>query len=164
MSRGSGPIHTDVGMLQKIWDPTIKIMLRDQKTTHQNKAALTALKDQLGGFGDAIRAMPAEPQAHFRDPSGNTYWASIRPEHMTVNASTLALAHGSFVDGTWHVLAVLDAQPSMHDANGRDRISTGDMSETMMQVLQLVRTLVGRDESAYAITPIMIFRKTTSTT
>lgn len=153
---------TDVGMLQRIWDPSIKIMLQEQKVTHQNKASLAALKNQFAGFGDAIRAMPPEPQVHLRDDDGNAYWASLRPEHMIVNATTLALAHGPFVAGTWHALAVLDARPSMHDTDSMRSINTGELGETMKEVLKLVRRLVGRDEVSSAITPIMIFRKTTA--
>ncbi|CAM4134884.1 hypothetical protein [Kerstersia similis] len=153
---------TDVGMLQRIWDPSIKIMLQEQKVTHQNKASLAALKSQFAGFGDAIRAMPPEPQVHLRDADGNAYWASLRPEHMIVNATTLALAHGPFLAGTWYALAVLDARPSLHDTDSMQSINTGELGETMKEVLKLVRRLVGRDEVSSAITPIMIFRKTTA--
>lgn len=153
---------TDVGMLQKIWDPAIKVITQTQKTTHQNKNQAANFKNLMGSFGDILRAMPPEPQVHIQDKDGMTSWASLRPESMTVNASTLALAHGSFLEGTWHILAVLDATPSNYGGDGIPRINNGDMADSMAEVLTMVRRLVGRDEISYSVSPVLIFRQSHS--
>lgn len=155
---------TDVGMLQKIWDPASKVILQTQKTTHQNKSEATSFKNLMSSFGDILRAMPPEPQVHIQGEDGLTSWASLRPESMTVNASTLALAHGSFLEGTWHILAVLDAAPSNYGGNGVPRINNSDMADAMAEVLTMVRRLVGRDEISYSVSPVLIFRQSHSAT
>lgn len=155
---------TDMTMLQKIWAPAIKIMSADMKVTHQNRAEVTKFKELLSTFGDVVNAMPPEAQLYIKDKSGETVWASLKENHMIVNASTLALTHGARVQGTWHILAALDAKPDLEvEETVVEALNTGDLGEVMTNVLDMVRKLVGRSHDAYAITPILIFRKTVPT-
>lgn len=152
---------TDMQMLQKIWSPAIKIISSDLKITHSNKTEINKFKQLLVTFGEVVNAMPPEPQLYIKNKDGETVWASLKDEHMIINTSTLALAHGAHVQGTWHILAALDAKPDIPEERMvMKALNTGDLGETMTSVLDLVRTLVGRSHDAYAITPILIFRQT----
>ncbi|TAL90936.1 MAG: hypothetical protein EPN62_00965 [Candidimonas sp.] len=156
---------TDITMLQKIWSPAIKIMSANMKVTHQNKGDVAKFKELLATFGEIINAMPPESQLYIKDNSGETVWASLKEDHMIVNASTLALTHGARVQGTWHILAALDAKPDVEvEESVVEALNTGDLGDVMINVLDMVRKIVGRSHDAYAITPILIFRKTIPTT
>ncbi|RIQ17435.1 hypothetical protein D0846_12060 [Bordetella avium] len=151
---------TDVQTLQKMWSPAIKIMIAEQKVTHANKQELSKLKELMAHFGEAIAAMPPDAQLYMRDRTEAAVWASLRAEHTIINTSTLALAHGAAIAGEWIMLAVLDSKPDWENpfAEGGPMINTSDMAESMHGVLNLVRKLAGRSPTAYAVTPVAIFR------
>jgi hypothetical protein len=37
-------------------------------------------------------------------------WASVRPEHLTINSEDLTMKFGSVLDGLWQVVGIVDAR------------------------------------------------------
>lgn len=149
---------TDIAMLQSIWKPAIGVLVSQQKVTPGSKSAISILKKTLDHLGDVINAMPASPQIYIKDSSSIGAWASLKEDCILVNPATLALAHGASIKGEWRILAVLDAKPDNSEEQAIPPINTSDIAEMMNSVMNLVRTLVGRSQDAYALTPIAIYR------
>lgn len=152
----------DIKLLQDVWKPAIGFMTGQEKVTHRNKAELTAQKSLFAAIGEVLQAMPPTPQIAMIDSSGRQVWGCVRQEHMVVDASSLALTHGSSVKGTWHVLAVLDATPDDEFDAGQSVPGSApaysQLMESTADVLSAIRNLMGRPNGAYGITPVVIFR------
>lgn len=105
-------------------------------------------------------------------------WCTLNEDGLVVSSSDLFLKHGVRVPGEWHVLGVLDALPS---ATGDEdptqvyaeaqsslpgenfdsiiTIATRGMGGLIDGIVPFTRLLLGRRDSQFGITPLLIFRK-----
>jgi hypothetical protein len=110
---------------------------------------------------------------------GGVTWGSLNEANLVVDSSDIFLKHGVHLPGTWNVLGVLDALPSIRDnreeamrnyANAQNRvvtsdfgafetISTGGVSALIDGIVPMIRLLLGRRDHQYGVTPLLIFRE-----
>ena len=157
----TGTLHLlDFEFLQKIWAPAMKLIAAQTKITHGNKAEVALQKSQMDVFSDIIKAMPSEPQVYLITPDGKMIWSALNNSNMTINTAMIALAHGAKINGTWSMLAAVDARPDQEEKELQVDFEFGAIAAAVHNILQVVRESVGRPPSAYAVTPILIFRET----
>nr|WP_315596112.1 hypothetical protein [uncultured Cupriavidus sp.] len=153
------PQLIDIKFMQDIWDPAITHLTSQEKVTHKNKHQIVEVRSQLKNIGDLLRVMPPYPQMTLVDIDGNQVWACLKQEHLLISSSALALAHGSFVRETWHVLAAVDALP---DEQVEHATTPPPQQSQLMaaaaEIIGQMRDLMGRSSTAYAVTPVLIFR------
>lgn len=161
----------DVRLLQEIWEP-IKQAIQLQNSANlevpgslprNERRRLQRIQDEMKNQQDAeldytlqiIRHMPHAVQMTFKTDEG-VAWACLEPRHMTTPPGDLALKHGTHVDGSWNLLGVLDARP---DETPQEKLPPAkDIRGAMAQLSLLVRSLLGRPETAFGVTPVMLFR------
>ena len=72
----------------------------------------------------------------------------------------LALKYGSRIPGEWYVIGVIDALPDISDETVSESIFPSDeIRGTMDCMLEGIREMIGRSETSYGMTPLVIFRK-----
>lgn len=145
----------DIKMLKNMWEPAMDLIVSATPTTHSNKASKQQMRNHLGVIGKILDHLPPSVQMRLQTDDGEA-WASLPSEHMIVNPGDLALKHGGRIEGEWHVLAVLDAKP---DSELSHTYATGsDFANGMLQMMDGIRTAVGRPCQSYGVTPIAMFR------
>lgn len=153
------PQLLDIKFMQDIWDPAVTHITTQEKITHKNKNQIADVRGQLKNIGEILRAMPPYPQMTLVDALGNQVWACLKQEHLLISSSALALAHGSSVRDTWHVLAAVDALPDEHvEAPTTPPPEQSQLMNAAAQMIGQIRELMGRSSVAYAVTPVLIFR------
>ncbi len=99
-----------------------------------------------------------------------TIWANLREEFMVTPSSELVLTHGTSMPGEWAMLGILNGRPDHGNIEHQQRLAEmrsnlppglmnsaiGLMAQTLAPI---IRTALGRPTSAYAVTPILIFRE-----
>ncbi len=130
-------------------------------------------------FGtEFVALLPHSVQARLHDAAGNV-WCSLNEEGLVVSSSDLFLKHGIRVAGEWHMLGVLDAMPTATgEENPEDvfaaaegampdnefdsviTLATQGMAGLLDGMVPFARLLLGRRDSEYGITPLLIFRQT----
>ncbi|ANH04590.1 hypothetical protein [Shinella sp. HZN7] len=109
---------------------------------------------------------------------GASVWATLQEESMVVSSSDLFLKHGIDVPGDWYVLGVVDALPTMPNdpfsalsqyaqasqnlgaiGNGGVDFGTHGFAALIDAVVPFAKILIGRRESQFGATPLLIFRK-----
>lgn len=86
-------------------------------------------------------------------------WFMLVPERMSLSPEEIVLKHGTRVPGEWHVAGLIDALPGDQDP---DEEGHGPFLDAMSGATTALREQMGRPASDYGITPLLIFRKTTS--
>ncbi|OXE35547.1 MAG: hypothetical protein CGW95_13135 [Phenylobacterium zucineum] len=116
--------------------------------------------------------LPHTVHATVSGVNGETTWAVLRNEFMVTPSSELVLTHGSGIPGEWAMLGILSGQPDIgetelqkHLAQVAQTVPAGLITSgvgLMMQLLSpLIRTALGRPATAFAVTPLIIFREVT---
>lgn len=92
-------------------------------------------------------------------------WFNVDPAGLTMTTSDIMLKHGITVPGEWAVLGVLDAVPEPIEMRNRDQ--TPDGAEAVVKIFEtlvpVARSMLGRPETSFGITPLLIFRETSVT-
>jgi hypothetical protein len=166
---------TDFAMLRLLWDiPAVQNMIASGMNSTSFQALLPpkagkssenqatkALMYQVKQILEIIKVIPHATIAMMKDTGGNEIWGAIKNEQLTVSSSTLMLNHGSSIHGKWNVVGILDALPESKDPSSD--LSVPDTSVSMISIMQgfgpIARSLLGRPETAYGVTPLMIFRE-----
>jgi hypothetical protein len=80
-------------------------------------------------------------------------WASIRPEHLTINSEDMTMKYGSVMDGLWHVVGIVDANLGKPN----DPHPVNPMIDGAITALAAIREQVGRPQDHFGLTPIAIY-------
>lgn len=125
---------------------------------------------------DFFNLLPHAVQAQMHSEEG-TAWCMLEEDAMVVSSADLFLKHGVRVPGLWHMLGVLDAVPSntfMSPAQafaaaqialpkgGDDipiKLVTQGMGSFIDAMVPFARMLLGRRDSEFGVTPLLIFRE-----
>jgi hypothetical protein len=169
----------DLRMVKDAWSvPSIRRLATQDENdyTGMTKAQKTAAKHEtqmnMNMMLDLLPIMPHVVQGSLRSGQDNI-WASLADECMVASAAEIVLRHGAVLKGQWHMLGILDATPQRDDeptvGPGLTAATIGAMNAfgaTMMgqvaiTLAPVVRTLMGRPDHHYAVTPVMIFREAT---
>ncbi|WP_341268752.1 hypothetical protein [Morganella morganii] len=116
----------------------------------------------VGIIKDFLDVIPTQIQVDFYEVGGSQSWMSLNPEWLTINPTDLALKYGSNLPGQWNVLGIVDAMPDyLVDTNSEPFIRDEDneMKSGVYGMIDQLRTMFGRSDTKYGITPLLIFRK-----
>lgn len=89
-------------------------------------------------------------------------WTTLSDSCLVTSPSDLLLKHGLALPGQWSMLGILDAYP-FDSAESPQIENNGSMSDIFPAFLSLLapitKGILGRPESSYAMTPVLIFRE-----
>lgn len=97
-----------------------------------------------------------------------SFWFSLRNEFLITSPSDLMLKHGVSVPGNWNAVGILDARPSIAGSpesteQTLDHLIAaskyGALGEFIRDISTAVRTMLGRPDTSYGLTPLLIFRE-----
>ncbi len=119
---------------------------------------------------DIVKALPHTVQATIHS-AGQYVWCTLRDEAMVGSASDIMLKHGFSLEGDWTIFGILDAHPD--DAANDTSLNSiftvmaatggSPFGQMIATLAPIARNLLGRPNTAYAVTPIMIFREISGT-
>lgn len=156
----SGRIQlVDMMMVKDLWEPVGRMEVAKMATaTKPQQAAKKEAERQMRDMMDILQRLPHTLQLKmFTD--AEQLWATLKPEHMTINPTDFALKHGPMIPGEWKLIGALDARPDQLVLDPA-RLHT-DMEVGILHMMIGLRTVFGRAESDYGITPLAIFRAVT---
>ncbi|MGM1003059.1 hypothetical protein [Acinetobacter haemolyticus] len=84
-------------------------------------------------------------------------WMSLAREDMSTVIHDINFKHGEKLAGKWYVLGILDAIPNSMDASNFTLPSTGEMEQFKSAMSEMMK-MFGRENEAFGMTPIAIFR------
>lgn len=157
----------DIRMLKEMW-PAIGKMLsakasssnnrHDRRATGQGTA--NAVPPEFSGMFDLVRHLPHALELHMATLTGGMAWTTLSQDCLLSNPDDMALKYGSAIDGEWHMLAVVDAQPGSSQVADQiwAELPTGVVPAACAQLLSVIRQNFGRPHDAYGVTPLLIFR------
>ncbi|WP_447879925.1 DUF6414 family protein [Serratia fonticola] len=124
------------------------------------------LKEEVKNLENAeemVKFLPISTQIDFADSQGNLIWMSVDPNNLTIGNGDLALKYGPFMPGEWHVIGFIDAYPDgrLDNPDAPYPTSYSDLKNGFDSMLVIIKTLMGRGEKYYGMTPLMIFRTVT---
>lgn len=175
-------IVADIQMIQSIWQlPSVKSLIRSGAAgevdgNRQERLAAKAKNrgkkesSQIDMVMDMLPHMPHTGQAYLIGENG-AVWAPMASEALVVPLSELVLKHGAKIAGQWAMLGILDARPNEPD-NQLSPIERrylepsgggGSISSALASSMgPMVKDALGRPDSMYGLTPLMIFREVKS--
>lgn len=114
----------------------------------------------VGGMMAVLDMVDNSLQVDLFESDGNKAWMTLSQSGMTINSVDLALKYGSRIPGEWCVIGLVDALPD-HYASQNVEIPEDEspMKSGLHDMLNTIRESMGRSESSYGITPLMVFRK-----
>lgn len=152
----------DLRMVQKLWRP---IMMQEASkamatAAKAQRAAVAQAQSEVKSIVEIVEQLPHTLQMRINS-LGQRFWGTLDPEQMTVNPSDLAFKYGALIPGEWSVLALLDAEPSLAEADSIMAVveAEGQFLPGMLQMLGGLRTMFGRGTTEYGVTPLAIYRK-----
>ncbi|NBM11000.1 MULTISPECIES: DUF6414 family protein [unclassified Proteus (in: enterobacteria)] len=111
---------------------------------------------------DMFSILPTSTQIDLVDTEKNSVWMSVDANNLTINTGDIVLKYGAKIPGTWYMLGIVDAKP---DAQYNDNdnfidnaIHHNDLKSGFAEMFDLIKSMAGRPNEAYGITPIIIFR------
>lgn len=163
---------SDLTLLSRAWTlPQMRTLLgadtTEQQTRKHRNSSAKKPEQSMSAFGlDMLSILPHSVQATVSS-STMSVWANLKPDCLATEPSDLTLKHGFEVPGEWNVLGILDAQPSSTagDQPDIDVSSTAQVVQNVFKLLApLTRTMMGRPDEAFAVTPLLLFREVSGRT
>ena len=149
----------DYRILQNCWEAIQGVMIADQQAKGQHLKS--AEKANLKNNFKLIQALPHMTELTLYTAT-DSIWTSLNPNYLRVEPASLAFAHGTVVPGSWSMIAALDARPSSSEEALNEQLigqpASTEFQSGMCQAMEAMRTFLGRPQSAYAATPLLIFR------
>lgn len=167
-------VMLDLGFLREVWKrPVIKKLIITQAAAAQALAAGSrqqrratekkpAPPNEAEVALDLIDLLPHTVQGTLVLPDAEVFF-TIQPDGLVTPPGDLMLKHGTHLGDAWHVLGLLDAVPGLPtDKQLQDMTIVGagsQFAQIVTGLAQPVQQLMGRPLSAYAVTPLAIFRE-----
>jgi hypothetical protein len=144
----------DIETLQK----TVPLLKHFKKQLNKNDYSMVM---------DVLKLIPPSIQFIFKDYSDSPkkVWMTISSSNMLITASDLMLKYGNNLNGKWSVIGLLDSKPesleSIESLESTESISIDDreIGNSLGVISTIFKGLIGKHDSYYGITPIMIFRE-----
>lgn len=158
----------DLGLMRNLWEPSLLAHLHSQSNAEPSKP--TSRRDRKNERRSAqgtpeylkiglsvMKEMPHVFHMTFFSTSTEStlgFWASVKPEYLTINSEDMAMKYGAVVSGIWAVVGILDAfqgEPSQP-------VPVNSTIDAAMATLSYIRQQVGRPDNHFGITPIAIYK------
>lgn len=150
----------DLQMLEKTWRlPSVKKVVRAGAKGQQSA--------EIDLVMDLLSVMPHTIQARMATKTFDKVWFSLNHDGLTSPPSDVTLKHGVEIAGEWNILGVLDAERvyNVPPSKEPDLSNASSMAFNMMSIMAPVtRTLLGRPDDHYGVTPLLVFRRVTGET
>jgi hypothetical protein len=124
------------------------------------KEAVRIAETNARGLLDLMVLFPASVQCTITG-ANFSLWSTLSEDGLITSASDLSLKHGTEIPGAWHLLGILDAQPSPIPPQIVIPPSTTPqhVGNTVTNLSNLGRQMAGRPENAYGATTLLLFRE-----
>lgn len=124
-----------------------------KKPSKQEVAQFTAVEEMM-------KFLPKSTQIDVADTDENLIWMSVDPQNLTISSGDIALKYGSIIPGEWHVIGFVDAHPHgyIENPNAPYPCTDNELKNSMDFMIDMIREVMGRPNSSFGITPLMIFR------
>lgn len=158
---------TDMSVLREAWKlgSMRKIMglPTENVSKHKNSSAKPQPEHESTQFAlDMLSILPHSLQAtiHYGQ---DAVWANLKPDCLATDPADLMLKHGFRIPGIWSVVGILDAQPysGLFDSSPTPLGEGGEQAAAHLfqLIAPITRTIMGRPNAAYGITPLLVFRE-----
>lgn len=136
----------------------------------QEQAAKAKAKAETELLIDMLTVLPHLIQAQLFG-NGTSVWCSLNEGSLVGPPSDVVLKHGSFLQGEWSMLGILDADPDPKREVAPDGTPQQDPDEVVAdltespigkmtaQLAPLTRMMLGRPRRSFGVTPLLIFRE-----
>lgn len=153
---------TDIEVMKGVIDPTLKFMMNGlPNTTSAHKERKKKLEATVTPLVDFMKNVPFALSCNLFVPSENDQliqvWMSLSREDMSTVIHDINFKHGEKLAGKWYVLGILDAIPNSLDSSNITLPSIGEMEQFKSAMSEMMK-IFGREDEAYGMTPIAIFR------
>jgi hypothetical protein len=132
-----------------------------RKAAAQGLSQKSTAPDPTEFMLDYIPSMPHTLQVNLMGKE--RVWCTLDLQGISTEPSHLILKHGASIPGDWSILGILDAKPDADSGSAEDTAESFDADEIVANVTKmmapLIRTFMGRPESAYGVTPLLLFRQ-----
>lgn len=152
----------DIEVMKDIIDPTIKFTLNAMpNTTAAHKEKRKNFESTITPIVDFMKNVPFALSCNMFVPSGSgeltQIWMSLSREDMSSVIHDINFKHGEKLAGKWYVLGILDAIPNSLDKSNIVLPDIGEMEQFKKAMSEMMK-MFGRDDEAFGMTPIAIFR------
>lgn len=153
----------DYRLLRDCWEQIAPITIAQQ---NQVKPMKQPEKDKIKNLFKLMQKLPHSVELILYAADA-MIWTCPNPSNLTVASETLAFTHGSSIPGSWFMVATLDGTPAKDGDTFTSDLKADLLAKPMVKELQIataqmidgLRSLLGRPYGAYAATPLVIFRK-----
>jgi len=140
----------DLELTRRLWEPLTKAMISSFPPNQQKEQ-----RGQIDVAGKIINQMPPSTHLFMDTDQGDEVWGLLVENDPIFSTHALGLKFGSTVQGEWHVIAIMDAQP---DDDDQPQVGASGLLSMLAPVIDEFRNLMGRPKTAYGITPLAVFR------
>lgn len=153
---------TDIEVMKGVIDPTLKFMLDSlPNVTSAHKEKKKNLESKVTPLVDFMKNVPFALSCNLFVPSEDSHlvqvWMSLSREDMSTVIHDINFKHGEKLAGKWYVLGILDAIPNSLDSSNITLPGIGEMEQFKSAMSEMMK-MFGRENEAYGMTPIAIFR------
>ncbi|MHB9805469.1 DUF6414 family protein [Pantoea ananatis] len=143
--------------------PVFKKLKTSEAKNEKNNNKKAFLRQEINEFQnveDMVNFLPRSTQIDFADSEGNQIWMSVKPENLTIGMGDIALKYGPFIPGEWYILGFIDAYADdrLDHPDAPYPSNINDLKSGMDNMLMLIKTMMGRPNNSFGMTPLMIFR------
>ncbi|MEY0399757.1 hypothetical protein AB7W17_23025, partial [Providencia rettgeri] len=111
---------------------------------------------------DLFSLLPTSTQIDLIDTEHNSVWMSVDAHNLSIKTDDIVLKYGSKIPGTWYMLGIVDAKPDeqYHENDNffGNSIHHNDLKKGFTEMFDIIKTMAGRPNNAFGITPVIIFR------
>ncbi|WP_395442645.1 hypothetical protein [Acinetobacter sp. P1332] len=154
---------TDIEVMKGVIDPTIKFTLNSMpNTTGAHKEKRKNFENTINPVIEFMKNVPFALSCNLFVPSESDdqltqVWMSLAREDMSSVIHDINFKHGEKLAGKWYVLGILDAIPNSMDSSNIVLPNSGEMEQFKKAMSEMMK-MFGRNDGAYGMTPIAIFR------
>lgn len=163
----------DVRLMREAWGPLTELAFieNEQSINDQIKnskgEALRSLKEQLAALSAKLKYERASAALLEKLPhtvnmtlsfDGGRCWSLLSPTNFLFDPEDLLFKHGSSISGTWHMVAIVDAEPIYDESDPGTWFVEGNFHDLMSRVTDIFKFRFGRPQGHYGVTPIAIYR------
>lgn len=164
----------DIGMFARVWGVVADQQIpspapsgnRHFRRAEKAQGQPPVVPVNQPGAATGLRIMGALDQPLFVNfhSKGRRFWAIGESGYVIGDAGGLALKHGIAIQGTWHLLAILDAMPEApaQEVGWLARLCGDGVNMAGTQLIDILAEfgkILGRPDGCYGITPLAIFRE-----
>lgn len=124
----------------------------------------------INAFSDAVSFLPYSLQAHLFDDKDRAIWCTLNKDYLVCQTSDIIIKYGVSLGNNWYILGMLDVLPKNEAETSETGVSFESCVKKINQGKNVLwsaletfipecQKVVGKSDSAYGITPLLIFRE-----